>query len=311
MYGSCATAQPATIAADRRRRGVAGRLEALAPLEPQRDQAGNRRADHAGEPGARGEAVVEARRVGVGNDQRRRSRRRPPPRPSRAPARGTRSTRSGSPRRSASAPRNTAARCAPLTTASTPMKMGSAPVQLPHGSPAALPTGTSPDGDRARRGAEEERHEHGRQRERRAERARLADRGRLALQRERPAAQHDAERREEQRHRERRHDRAEGARGTPSTASTSTKISQTWFASHTGAIARLIIPADRRAALGAAGREVPEARAEVGAAEHDVGGQPDQREHRGDVGAASGAHPRTSLRPSRRSITYAMPARAR
>ena len=49
------------------------------------------------------------------------------------------------------------------------------------------------------------------------------------------------------------------------------KISQTWLASHTGPIEWSITSRGRSPALGAAGDEVPEAGAEVGAAEHGVG----------------------------------------
>ena len=54
--------------------------------------------------------------------------------------------------------------------------------------------------------------------------------------------------------------------------STSTKISHTWLASHTGLIERWTIPRTRPAARVAAGGEVPQTGAEVRAAEHRVGG---------------------------------------
>ena len=62
--------------------------------------------------------------------------------------------------------------------------------------------------------------------------------------------------------------------GNPVQNTTSTKISHTWLASHTGPIERLSMPADARAALRAARGQVPDARAEVGAAQHRVHDQP-------------------------------------
>ena len=70
-------------------------------------------------------------------------------------------------------------------------------------------------------------------------------------------------------------------------STTSTKISQTWLASQTGPIAQSISPRARLAALPAPGEQGPEARAEVGAAEHRVEGGPDP-EHAGD--GVGGAH---------------------
>ena len=72
---------------------------------------------------------------------------------------------------------------------------------------------------------------------------------------------------------------------------TSTKISQTWLASQTGLIERWIIPRTPAAALGAAGGQVPEAGAEVGAAEHRVGGDAEHDEAEADLGQHQRARP--------------------
>ena len=63
------------------------------------------------------------------------------------------------------------------------------------------------------------------------------------------------------------------AAGNAVHSTTSTKISQTWLASHTGLIERWTMPAHAAAALGAARGEVPEPGAEVRARQHRVGGQ--------------------------------------
>ena len=61
------------------------------------------------------------------------------------------------------------------------------------------------------------------------------------------------------------------------------KISQTWLASQTGVSERWIRRPRPLAPLGAAGEEVPEAAAEVGAAEERVEGRPDPEDPgRGD-----------------------------
>ena len=59
--------------------------------------------------------------------------------------------------------------------------------------------------------------------------------------------------------------------GTRSSTTTSTKISQTWFASQTGPMACVRVVADSSAGSPAARRERPEAGAEVRAGEHRVG----------------------------------------
>ena len=72
-------------------------------------------------------------------------------------------------------------------------------------------------------------------------------------------------------------------------STTRMKINQTWFASHTGPIEWSIERTRPLAPLGAAGDEVPEPGAEVGAAEERVGGDADEQ-HDGDgVGSSSGA----------------------
>ena len=90
---------------------------------------------------------------------------------------------------------------------------------------------------------------------------------------------------------------------------TKMKISQTWLASQTGPIERSISRARPRAALRAAGGEVPEAGAEVGAAEHGVRREGEQQDDR-DRGRSSaplaprapalGARPARSARTGRR-----------
>ena len=75
----------------------------------------------------------------------------------------------------------------------------------------------------------------------------------------------------------------------PVHSTTSTKISQTWFASQTGPIAQSTSAARPRAALAAAGEQRPEPRAEVGAAEDRVERRADPQ-HAGD--GVGGAHPR-------------------
>ncbi len=67
------------------------------------------------------------------------------------------------------------------------------------------------------------------------------------------------------------------------------KISQTWLASQTGVSERWISARGRSPRLGVAGDQVPEAGAEVGAAEHGVERRPDPEDRRGDVGAGHSA----------------------
>ena len=68
------------------------------------------------------------------------------------------------------------------------------------------------------------------------------------------------------------------ASGKPVHSTTKQKISQTWLASHTGPIEWSITVRGRSPALGAAGDEVPEPGAEVGAAEDRVGGDADEQD---------------------------------
>ena len=70
-------------------------------------------------------------------------------------------------------------------------------------------------------------------------------------------------------------------------STTRQKMSQTWFASHTGPIEWVITARGRTAPLGAAGDEIPEPGAEVGAAEERVRGDPDHQDHRHHVAHAS------------------------
>ena len=66
-------------------------------------------------------------------------------------------------------------------------------------------------------------------------------------------------------------------------STTRQKMSQTWFASHTGPIEWVITAPRPTAPLGAAGDEIPEPGAEVGAAEERVRGDPDHQDHRHHV----------------------------
>ena len=121
------------------------------------------------------------------------------------------------------------------------------------------------------------------------------------------------------------------AAGNAVHSTTSTKISQTWFASQTGPIAQSIRPRGRSAALAAAGEQRPEPGAEVGAAEHGVERDPDPQDRGDGVGlaqpgtsgersaAAVGPYGTSTLRPSasrqrrdiaRRTSTVAMPSTA-
>ena len=67
----------------------------------------------------------------------------------------------------------------------------------------------------------------------------------------------------------------------PVHSTTKMKISQTWLASHTGPMEWSMTSRGSRPAVGAAGDEVPEAGAEVGAAEHGVG-RDGEEQHDGD-----------------------------
>ena len=102
-------------------------------------------------------------------------------------------------------------------------------------------------------------------------------------------------------------------------STTSTKISQTWLASQTGPIECSICAALAGAAFGAAGEQVPDAGAEVGAAEQGVGDEPDEHDAEQDLGerhrharlpvVRGGLSPArvgagTSCRPARRRSTY-------
>ena len=79
----------------------------------------------------------------------------------------------------------------------------------------------------------------------------------------------------------------------PVHSTTSTKISQTWFASHTGPIEWLITVRGRAPRSRAARDEVPEPGAEVGAAEQRVGGDAEHQDDGDDVAHGVGA-PRCS-----------------
>ena len=70
------------------------------------------------------------------------------------------------------------------------------------------------------------------------------------------------------------------ASGNAVQVTTKMKISQTWLASQTGPIECSISARGRAPALGAAGRQVPEAGAEVGAAEHGVRREGEQQDDR-------------------------------
>ena len=101
-------------------------------------------------------------------------------------------------------------------------------------------------------------------------------------EREARAPDDDPERREAERDVERGHDG--GERGGKAVHSmTRQKISQTWLASHTGGRATRRSAAGLLPRRGAAGGQVPEARAVVGAAEHGVGDHADEQHDRAKV----------------------------
>ena len=175
-----------------------------------------------------------------------------------------------------------------------------------------MPTGTWPGGDRADHGAEEERHEHRRGREDGAERARLGHRRRLAAHGERGAAEDDPQRGAEQRHVERRHDRAEEHRERRPQHDEQEDQPHVVGLPHRAHRA-LDHPAHPPAARVAARGQVPEARAQVGARQHRVGGQREQRESQADLGhqpASTGPPTSTSggRLASRRSSHATVPA---
>ena len=77
----------------------------------------------------------------------------------------------------------------------------------------------------------------------------------------------------------------------PVHSTTSTKISQTWLASQTGPMARSISARARRPRSPRAGEQLPEAGAEVGAAEDRVERGADPQHAGDDVGGAhAGPH---------------------
>ena len=99
-------------------------------------------------------------------------------------------------------------------------------------------------------------------------------------------------------------DRGDTPPGTPVHSTTKQKISHTWLASHTGPIEWSISSRGRSPRSGAAGQQVPEPGAEVGAAEHGVRGDADEQHDR-DGGrssaAASSRRPRLGARAAARS----------
>ena len=106
---------------------------------------------------------------------------------------------------------------------------------------------------------------------------------------------------------------AEKALGNAVQSTTRTKISQTWLASQTGPIERSICAADLLARSPLPGEQVPDAGAEVGAAEDRVQRHPDPEDRRADVGRAhadaSSAGPRAAgCREPRRRSSPALPA---
>ena len=74
-------------------------------------------------------------------------------------------------------------------------------------------------------------------------------------------------------------------------STTSTKISQTWFASQTGPIAQSTSARARSAALAPAGEQRPEPGAEVGAAEDRIERRADPQHARDGVGGAHSGLP--------------------
>ena len=84
---------------------------------------------------------------------------------------------------------------------------------------------------------------------------------------------------------------ASNADEKPVQSTTSTKISQTWFASQTGPIAQSISSRGRRPRVAAAGEQAPETCPEVRAAEDGVHGRPDPEDDGDGVGARSSRTP--------------------
>ena len=85
---------------------------------------------------------------------------------------------------------------------------------------------------------------------------------------------------------------ASNALEKPVQSTTSTKISHTWLASHTGPIAQSISSRGRAAAFARAGEQAPQAGPEVGAAEDGVHRHADPQHDRDRVGAAHPGPPR-------------------
>ena len=157
----------------------------------------------------------------------------------------------------------------------------------------------APGGDRADHGAHEERRQHRRERER-ARRRGAAPRSLAATPwKAKPAPRSTIP-------------RAARLSGMNSVdmidakasenavhSTTSTKISQTWFASQTGPIAQAIRARGTLAALAAAGHQRPEPGAEVGPAEHGVEGHADPEHGRDGVGGAQAGSSESSCESGR------------
>ena len=98
---------------------------------------------------------------------------------------------------------------------------------------------------------------------------------------------------------------AANAGGNAVHSTTRSKMSQVWLASQTGVMARSMRSRGRRPRLGVPGEQVPQAAAEVGAAEDRVGGDPDPERRRGTTSVEAHArgrrvgHPWSTSSPAR------------
>ena len=288
-----------------------------------------RRQDHERER-ARRQPVEHVGRVGV---RARRSRRTRPRRrrPRRRP-RGGGSTRPGLRRRAGARPRRGRRPRGTRTTvtASTPPRIDVGLIQLDHGSPALPPAGTRPDAiapatapmqngtitDEIAKIAPKTRRSDVRTSDLRN--AKLEPRSTMPSAASESGTNSvsmiDA-----------------NASGNAVQSTTRQKISQTWFASHTGPIEWSMSARGPLAPLRAAGDEVPEARAEVGAAEERVGGDPEEehdrrrrrprspdpsrssigpRSARGPYGTSRRRHPASRSRRNRRLMRAARGSRS-
>ena len=192
------------------------------------------------------------------------------------------STISSSSKRRASKKRYTDARYAHTATASTPPRIEVGLIQLSHGSPALPPAGTRPDAIAPataprQNGTITDEIANAAPKFRRLEvRVTSLRNAKLEPRSTMPNAASDSGTNSVS-------PIDANASEKPVHSTTRQKISQTWLASHTGPDRVGRDRARALAPLGAARDEVPEARAEVGAAEHRVRGDAEEQHDRDDV----------------------------